>query len=1609
MSLDANLAGMIESCRIECSRFTPQMNESKYQQDINASLEKAQQIMDDVFVSTPHMTPVRKPLTILEVYAGETSPLTECLQELGVRAYRFSRKDGDLATHSGRQKLWKLIDEIEPDHIFVAPECGPWSGWNRFNAQRSLALWNYVHDKQTSEKVHVRLCSQLCKYQIDRHRHFHLEQPSGSSMIYTSEFAQIAKSTQQVCFDMCAFGLKLPNTNRYIRKRSQLWTTSQEVVQLMSKSSCPRNHEHVQIAGSMHHEGKTIRMSSFCATYCQGFARAVAQALCDTQQAADAFANEEEPTAKRSRFDPNISKRRRVAAENAPADAEPDAAHVPGSGQVIAPDSLWHEAFKLGHRLAPRVGNQQVEPSHDLFELVQQLTPDDFEVSCLCRGTDRFQIPLSAPSSTDAPWCYTICAHRVTGDLHDLGLREWHTLTRLQRTAKNMPSRLTFTMFGRKLQSDDSKAIEPNANSPVRAVVQASDPKDPSAICEGWAPPPTPLHGPCFRALDVDEKNQLVKLHKNLGHPDPNVLSAHLKTQGAPEHIVRAAQDFVCDACVESQKPHHQRPSKLHPPREFNDVIGLDGFFWKGKGNFQCYVLHIYDEASGFHLARRLDGRNLDHAIPAFQQLWSFWAGYPRSVYLDPAGEFRADQWLDFLQANNIHAYMTAEAWQRGRIERHGGIIKDMLTRLDTDRRIENLSQFDEMLMLCCQSKNSLAKHRGYSPEQIALGKSTRLPASLSGDDSAAAHSLALGDDLDCDRFRDLLDKRTRARQAFILADNADAIRRATLRQSRPSRGVYQPGQLVLYWTKRSVPNRGESGRWHGPARVIVQEGSSTVWLSHANRLIRRAPESIRPASLREWNSVANQPLDNLPHIPIPQIQPHPDSQTPPVDDVPYSPSVIDTPDPPLDNNSEQPEVEAPHPSTVDSEEDTPTAATDEAESETNDDGLLLQMINLTSHEAVDPEQPVEDALHVFDTYYPPQECPQTETICLAEDGLPFINDPIDCNTEECFVLEIPMKSEDIHAWSLESNPSDMVCVAAASQRARAEVQVKWLTDGERKLFDAAKDNELSCWITTNALRPVLRKSLNPEQILKSRWVLTWKNVEADEKTPAHKKAKARLVVLGYQDPQLTSVARDSPTLTKEGRNTILQLMASNQWDLISLDIKTAFLRGKADEQNPLAMEPPEELRKKLRLSKDQVCSLVGNAYGRVDAPLLFYKILSKQLRLLQFRPHPLEPCVFILESGEGEKRILHGALGVHVDDGVGGGDQFFHQQIEALSKILPFGSFKKRKFVFTGIELEQLPDYSIRASQADYIHRIMAIDIGKSRRENPTSPVTESEKSKLRGLVGSLQYAVTHTRPDLAAKLGEVQTSMANPTVQTLLNCNKVLREAQEHSDVQICFRNIPMSQVTHVSFGDASFASPKQLASFQGTLICATTLDLHENREAPLSPLSWSSKKIARVVRSTLSAEAYSMSRSVDRLGWLRLLWGVFAVPQFPWKEPSKAYSCLPLGIITTDCRSLYDLVSRTAMPHCEEYRTTLEVLLIREQCLDHCAFRWIPTTIMLADALTKAMDPTLLRTVLQKGVFCLFDEASVLRQNANRKLAVSWLKEKSQINNSFRGAMQ
>ena len=63
-------------------------------------------------------------------------------------------------------------------------------------------------------------------------------------------------------------------------------------------------------------------------------------------------------------------------------------------------------------------------------------------------------------------------------------------------------------------------------------------------------------------------------------------------------------------------------------------------------------------------------------------------------------------------------------------------------------------------------------------------------------------------------------------------------------------------------------------------------------------------------------------------------------------------------------------------------------------------------------------------------------------------------------------------------------------------------------------------------------------------------------------------KAKARLCVLGFQDPDLTEVPRDSPTLSAASE-------ASHKYRLISGDIKTAFHCVHGDFRKIIFKESP--------------------------------------------------------------------------------------------------------------------------------------------------------------------------------------------------------------------------------------------------------------------------------------------------------------------------------------------------------------------------------------------------------------------------------------------------
>ena len=74
-----------------------------------------------------------------------------------------------------------------------------------------------------------------------------------------------------------------------------------------------------------------------------------------------------------------------------------------------------------------------------------------------------------------------------------------------------------------------------------------------------------------------------------------------------------------------------------------------------------------------------------------------------------------------------------------------------------------------------------------------------------------------------------------------------------------------------------------------------------------------------------------------------------------------------------------------------------------------------------------------------------------------------------------------------------------------------------------------------------------------------TRWARTGK---PDDKKPPGRRAKARLIIEGFTDPDLLDIESHSPTLTREGFMTVLQSVCSHGHKLQFGDVQQAFNSG---------------------------------------------------------------------------------------------------------------------------------------------------------------------------------------------------------------------------------------------------------------------------------------------------------------------------------------------------------------------------------------------------------------------------------------------------------------
>ena len=98
---------------------------------------------------------------------------------------------------------------------------------------------------------------------------------------------------------------------------------------------------------------------------------------------------------------------------------------------------------------------------------------------------------------------------------------------------------------------------------------------------------------------------------------------------------------------------------------------------------------------------------------------------------------------------------------------------------------------------------------------------------------------------------------RKAASQAFHEVDCQQAVRTAATHGPRPH-FAYKTGQAVYFWRRGTDTVRKPAIYfWHGPARVVTTQLSSTVWLSYNHHLVKVSPEKLRPTSEEEFYSIS--------------------------------------------------------------------------------------------------------------------------------------------------------------------------------------------------------------------------------------------------------------------------------------------------------------------------------------------------------------------------------------------------------------------------------------------------------------------------------------------------------------------------------------------------------------------------------------------------------------------------------------------------------------------------------------------------------------------------------------------------------------------------------
>ena len=435
---------------------------------------------------------------------------------------------------------------------------------------------------------------------------------------------------------------------------------------------------------------------------------------------------------------------------------------------------------------------------------------------------------------------------------------------------------------------------------------------------------------------------------------------------------------------------------------------------------------------------------------------------------------------------------------------------------------------------------------------------------------------------------------------------------------------------------------------------------------------------------------------------------------------------------------------------------------------------------------------------------------------------------------------------------------------------------------------------------------------------------------------------RARLVAKGFSQRRgIDFKDTYAPVVRYESIRIFLALAAGMDMDMKQFDVRTAFLHGDLNEV--IFMDQPAGYDDK----SGKKCWLRKGLYGLKQAPRQWNEKFNSFLVSYGLEPSQQDPCIYVCRQEE--KGLI--LLALYVDDG-----------LLACSKPAVMGKMLKdldRAFkirtsdpdVFVGLEISRCRhSKSISVGQPAYIDRMLARfhmtdckpvktpGVAGSRLTKEDVPADEDD-FPYREAVGSLMFAMTCTRPDIAFEVSAVARFVEMPASSHKTAVKRILRYLKGTRDVRIKYAG---NNLELESFCDAGYIAdvndPRSQAGRIHTI----------NSGA----VSWSSSLMKLLAHSTTEAEYMAMDEACKDVAWLRQLLQDMTCRQ---DGPTPLWS---------------DNTGAIALVHNGEYHPRTRHISVRyhyvrqEEKLGHVVVNFMPTEEMPADMLTKSLVEPALR---------------------------------------------